>query len=126
MKRSRPSAWRVLQRAAVELPGAWPVLDVVPRPVGLTHAAVQVWSGASLVPPLEVILRGTNLGAGAPAGGWVSLGTRMLSPETPSALFGTGGLVDLTAFRWVRAAAVGGPRPCALIVVFDGDIPSME
>ena len=126
MTGTRIGSWRVLQRAAVAEPGSWPRLDVVPRPVGLTHAAVQIWSGGTLIPPLQVSLRGTNLAPGAPDAGWVSLGALTLSPETPSALFGVGGLVDLTPFRWLRAAVVGGPRPCALIVVFDGDIPPME
>ncbi len=117
-------AWRRLQRASVDEPGPWPDFETITRPVGMTHAAVQAWGIGDLIPPVTVVLQGTNLSQNAPDVGWMDIGTVTLSPESSSALFGTGGLVDVTPFRWLRASAVGGPRPCALLVVFDGDILS--
>ncbi len=118
------TSWRRLQRASVDEPGPWTDLDTIRRPVGMTHTAVQVWAIGELIPPVTVVLQGTNLSQGAPDVGWVDLGTVTLSPESSTAMFGVGGLVDVTPFRWLRATAVGGPRPCALLVVFDGDILS--
>jgi hypothetical protein len=114
-------AWRVVQHASRDEEAGWPSLGVVLRPPGVAFVAVQALADGALSPPVTVELRGTSLFPDAPAAAWASLGTLSLDAETPARMLGTGGLLDLTPFRWLRAHLSGGTTPCALLLAFDGD-----
>ena len=115
--------FRAVRRARRGASG-WPALAVIERPAGLAFAACQAQAShaSGLAQDVTVALQGTCLSPGAPAEAWASLGQLTLTAAEPAAFLpGTGKLLDLTPFRWLRLVASGGAADTVLTAVLDGD-----